>query len=126
MILADTSVWIDHFRSDNPQMREHLQNKRIVMHPFIAGELALGSLPDRTSVLKALDELPQLIVAEAYEVRQLIEQRKLYSKGIGWIDAQFLVCMLIEPSIQLWTTDRRLARVASEIGIQLHPGSLPN
>jgi predicted nucleic acid-binding protein len=126
VILADTSVWIDHFRSENIQMKEHLRSKRIVMHPYIVGELALGSVADRADVLQALDELPQLIVAEPSELRELIERGRLYSRGIGWVDTQLLACLLIDRTIQFWTTDKRLSRVASEIGIPMHPGSLPN
>ena len=46
MILADTTVWIDHFRSDNKELRRQLAKLNIVMHPFIVAELALGSLQE--------------------------------------------------------------------------------
>ena len=55
MILADTSIWVDHLRSGNKEMRKLLNQRQIVMHPFITAELALGSLRDRTEVLALLD-----------------------------------------------------------------------
>jgi len=35
MILADTSVWIDHLRVFNPEMDRLLQGGDIAMHPFV-------------------------------------------------------------------------------------------
>ena len=43
MILADTSVWIDYFREDLPELGERLRRREVVMHPFIVGELACGN-----------------------------------------------------------------------------------
>ena len=48
MILADTSIWIDHLRAGNKEMRRYLDEGQIVIHPLIAAELALGSLQERT------------------------------------------------------------------------------
>ncbi len=107
-------------------MTRYLVRDDIVTHPYVVGELALGSFADRTGVLEALDKLPHLNVAETEEVRELIERRNLYSKGIGWVDVHLIASTLIHPSTQLWTTDKRLARTAAEIGIPLHPVNLPN
>jgi predicted nucleic acid-binding protein len=73
VILADTSIWVDHFRSGNDELRRLLTDRQIVMHPFIVGELALGSLRERTKVLAFLDMLPQVRVARLDEVRQMID-----------------------------------------------------
>ncbi len=81
MILADTTVWIDHFRSENAEMRSQLERKNIAIHPFIVAELALGSLRDRAKTLAWLDWLPQVRVAQISEVRQMIETRSLYAKA---------------------------------------------
>jgi predicted nucleic acid-binding protein len=43
MILADTSVWIDYFREDLPELGERLRRREVVMHPFVVGELACGN-----------------------------------------------------------------------------------
>ena len=59
MILADTSVWIDHLRSGRKEMRKHLNDGNIVIHPFVIAELALGSLQERAKTLALLDLLPR-------------------------------------------------------------------
>ncbi|MGD0347074.1 MAG: type II toxin-antitoxin system VapC family toxin [Terracidiphilus sp.] len=117
MILADTTIWIDHFRSSDPELQLRLGNDEIVMHPFVAGELALGPLPNRRKVLAYLDHLPQLRPAQQSEVRQMVETRSLHNQGIGLIDAHLIASTLIETGAQLWTRDGGLRRVASSLGI---------
>ncbi len=120
MILADTSVWIDHLRSENKEMRRHLDRGRIVIHPLIIAELALGSLRDRTRTLALLDLLPQVKVAQLHEVRAMIESRRLYSLGIGLIDAELIASVFIDPPTLLWTKDKPLRKVAEALGIHIN------
>ena len=122
MILADTSIWIDHFRSGNKELRKHLNQGHIVIHPSIIAELALGSLEERTKTLALLDLLPQVRVAQLSEVRRMIEARRLYSLGIGLTDAQLIASVFINPFTLLWTRDRRLRKAAEGLGIH---ASLP-
>lgn len=44
MILADTSVWIAHFRGKESRLAPLLDGEQVVIHPFVIGELALGKL----------------------------------------------------------------------------------
>ena len=117
MILADTTIWIDHFRTGNTEMRKLLTQRQIAMHPFIVAELALGSLQDRVNTLTYLDMLPRVRVAQLDEVRQMIEARSLYSQGIGLIDAHLIASVFLNPGTLLWTKDKRLRGVASTLGI---------
>jgi predicted nucleic acid-binding protein len=118
MILADTSVWVDHFRSDNRELRELLEQGQIVIHPFVIAELALGSLRERAKALALLDLLPQMQVAQVNEVRLAIEARRLYNLGIGLIEVHLIASVLINPSTLLWTRDKRLRKVAE--GLKLN------
>jgi predicted nucleic acid-binding protein len=117
LILADTSVWIDHLRSDNDQLRALLNQGRIAIHPFIVAELALGSLKNHAATLALLDLLPQVRVAQLGEVRQMIEARRLYSLGIGLTDAHLIASVLINPPTRLWTRDKPLRNAADRLGI---------
>ncbi len=117
MILADTSVWIDHFRSGNTELLRKLNQGQIVIHPSVVGELALGSLKDRTRTLALLDRLPHVRVARLSEIRALIEGRRLYGLGIGLIDAQLIASVFISPPARLWTTDKQFRKVAESLGI---------
>ena len=122
MILADTSIWIDHLRSGNRELRKHLNNGNIVIHPFIIAELALGwvkrlTLQERARTLALLDLLPQVRVAQLSEVRLTIEARRLYNRGIGLTDAHLIASVFINPSTLLWTKDKQLRKVAEGFGI---------
>ena len=117
MILADTAIWIAHFRVDEPEMRAQLSRGNVAMHPFIVAELALGSLRDRERTLGMLERLPQVRVAQLSEVRRMIDVHSLYSKGIGLTDAHLIASTLITPFTQLWTRDRRLQNIAQALKI---------
>jgi predicted nucleic acid-binding protein len=118
VILADTSVWIDHFRSGNKELQKALNAGQIVIHPAIVAELALGSLHERTKTLAMLDLLPQVRVARFSELRHMIEARRLYNLGIGLIDVHLVAAVFINSPTLLWTRDRRLRKAAEALGIR--------
>lgn len=120
MILADTTIWIDYFRRSGarPELGNLLNQRQILMHPFVIAELALGSLQNRIRTLVDLDNLPKIKVATLSEVRRLIEARGLYAKGIGLTDAYLIASCLLVPQTLLWTTDVRLGGVADAAGIR--------
>jgi len=117
MVLPDTSVWIAHFRIGDPQLQHLLRNKRVVAHPFIISELALGSIADRIQTLANLRALPGAPIADQGEVDRLIEVRQLYAKGIGFVDAHLIASTLIHGDLRIWTLDKRLAELAQTVGI---------
>lgn len=117
MILADTSVWVDHLRRPDPVMTRLLNAGKIAMHPFVAAETALGSLHNRRRKLAVIDALWQVNVAELDEIRRLIESHSLYSKGLGLIDVHLLASCMMTLGVQLWTRDKALQNVARGFGI---------
>jgi len=122
LILADTSVWVDHLRFGDKDMRELLNRGQIVIHPFVVAELALGSIKDRAKTLALLDLLPQARIAQLNELRLMIEARRLYSVGIGFTDAHLIASVLIDSPTLLWVRDKKLRKVAENLGIH---ASLP-
>jgi predicted nucleic acid-binding protein len=122
LILVDTSVWIDHLRSADATLQALLQNDRVVTHPCVRLELALGSMAKRETVLADLALLPHAPVALAEELLGFIDRRELYRRGIGLTDLHLLGSAMIDPSISIWTRDRRLGEIAEEFGLS---ASLP-
>jgi predicted nucleic acid-binding protein len=110
VILVDTSVWIDHFRHGNERLRQLLEAGEVATHPMVLGELACGSLVRRAEILRLLERLPGIPLALDRVVMQSIESRRLWGKGIGWIDAHLLTASLLE-QVPLWTLDRRLGKL---------------
>jgi predicted nucleic acid-binding protein len=118
VILADTSIWIDHLRSGNKELSKQLSQGNVAIHPFIIAELALGSLRERARTLALLDLLPQVRAAQQSEVRLMIETRRLYGLGIGLIDAHLIASVFINPYTLLWTRDKPLRKVADGLGVR--------
>jgi predicted nucleic acid-binding protein len=118
MILADANIWIDFFRLRNPTLRKLLENNQVMMHPYLVAELALGSLHDRPATLAKLDNMPMARVVDLRDVRQMIETRALYAKGIGLTDAHLVASCLATPGTNLWTSDVRLGNVAASLGVR--------
>jgi predicted nucleic acid-binding protein len=123
MIVADTSVWVDHLRAGDPLLASLLDAGRILGHPWVMAEIALGSLRNRETVLSLLDGLPQAPAASVDEVRHMIEERALFSRGIGLIDVGLIASCLLFSGSSLWTRDKKLAAVARELGMAFDPAN---
>jgi hypothetical protein len=119
MILVDTSVWIAFFQGEAgaTSLTRSLEQDAVLGHPWVTGELMLGSLGRKhDEIIADLDRLPAAPLLDEREMRALIESRKLAGTGIGWVDAQLIGSALIAGAL-LWTLDRRLAKVASRLGL---------
>jgi predicted nucleic acid-binding protein len=116
MILADTSVWIEHFRRGILRFEEALLQNRILAHQIVIGELAAGNLSNRKSTLALLQRLPAVESATADECLAFMESHRLYGQGIGWNDVHLLAAARLS-KVMLWTVDRRLAEAARLLGV---------
>jgi predicted nucleic acid-binding protein len=117
MILIDTSVWIDHLRRGDRALAKLLEENRVLSHPFILGELAMGTWKQREVVLSAIGKLPQATVAENEEVLPFVSAQRLFGLGIGYIDAHLLASVQMTPEALLWTRDKRLSQVARSLSL---------
>lgn len=117
MILVDTSVWVDHLKRGNEELKQLLYSGRVASHPFVVGEVALGSLSKRADVLSALQNLPQAHVASHQEVLEFTEAKALHGIGIGYVDVHLLAAVRLTPGTLLWTLDKRLAAAAQRLGL---------
>ena len=122
MILVDSSVWIDHLHTTDETLFELLEQSTVSVHPMVIGELALGQIRDRSTVLSLLANLPSAEVAEHREVMDLIESHHLFGRGLSLIDAYLLASAAISSDTQLWTRDKRLDAAAADVGIA-YPGA---
>ena len=116
MILADTSVWVEHLRRGLPRLATLLQGGEMMVHPWVIGELACGNLRNRSQVLELLQGLPAATVARDAEVLHLIEHDRLMGRGIGYVDVHLMASARLS-HCRLWTQDRGFAAVALEQGL---------
>ena len=117
MIIVDTSVWIDHLRKGESRLGELLNAGKVLVHPFVIGELACGNLSNRDTVLALLHALPSTPVATNDEVLFYINRNELMGKGIGFIDVHLLASVSLAGDAQLWTRDRRLGTLAASMNL---------
>ncbi len=117
MILVDTSVWLDHLREHDEQLASLLKIGQVCSHPFVIGEIALGSLHNRQMVIGYLKNLPRIPTTTFEETLFFIEESQLYSRGIGYVDSHLLAASKMSPGTQLWSRDQRLSKIASELNL---------
>ncbi len=116
IVLADTSVWVEHLRRGTAGFAALLESGHVSVHPFIIGELALGTLSPRAEILGHLAALPRARAAEHDEVLALVARERLWQRGIGWVDAHLLASARLE-RLRLWSLDRRLADTADRLDV---------
>jgi predicted nucleic acid-binding protein len=118
LVLADTSIWIAHFRSANPVLQALLANDQVLCHPLIVLELACGTPPaPRAQTLGDLRTLRQAVVATTEEILALIDTEQLHDQGCGTVDMALLASTRLTPMAQLWTADRKLGALVERLGI---------
>lgn len=116
VILVDTSVWVAHLREGKTGLEDLLNETRVLCHPFIIGELACGNLKNRAEILSLLSAMPMATTAEHEEVMRFIETRRLMGKGLGYVDLH-LVASAVLSDVAVWTFDKKLDLVCSELGL---------
>jgi predicted nucleic acid-binding protein len=117
VILVDSSVWIEHLRRGEPALERALDSALVLCHPFVIGELACGSLRQRAKVLGALRVMPSAPAATQDEALAFVDRHRLAGRGIGWVDVHLLASTMLAGGARLWTRDKRLAAVATDLGI---------
>lgn len=114
MTLVDTSVWIDHLRHGDAELAALLDDGMVLVHPFVIGEIACGTLGQRQVVLGHLRHLPEAPLATEEEVHHLLERHRLAGRGLGWVDAHLLASARLA-AVPLITRDRALRDVAQAV-----------
>ena len=62
--LVDTSVWIDHFRTNSSALRRLLDDDLVMCHPLVIGEIACRNMKHWSEVLESLAALPTTFIIE--------------------------------------------------------------
>jgi predicted nucleic acid-binding protein len=114
-VLVDTSVWIGHFKQRNEHLVALLENGMVVCHPYVVVEVACGTPPNKRAIITLLAELESVPVATPDEVLEMTERRNLYGRGCGFVDMSLLAATLLSKDALIWTMDKRLDSMASEL-----------
>jgi predicted nucleic acid-binding protein len=118
-VLADTSIWVAHFRRPHPTLQSMLQNDQVLCHPLIVIEIACGTPPaPRGRTIAYLQNLRQPLIATSEEILALIEEKRIADSGCGAVDAALLASALLTPGTRLWSGDRALTDLARRLGVE--------
>jgi predicted nucleic acid-binding protein len=118
VVLADSSVWVAHFRSANRVLQSLLAQDQVLCHPLIVLELACGTPPaPRERTLGHLKKLQQSVAATTDETLALIAREQFQDSGCGAVDMLLLASALLTPDAVLWTLDKDLDALAVRVGV---------
>jgi predicted nucleic acid-binding protein len=119
MVLVDTSIWIRFLRNQTPyvaELKRLLDLNEVAGHELIYGELLIGDHGGRTTLLNEYSRMDRVETIAHGEVVAFVRTRRLFSRGVGWIDIHLLASALVG-RVTLWTADAGLFTLASELGI---------
>ena len=116
-VLVDTNIWIDHLRKTEPVLVDLLERDQVCVHQSVITGLALGNLKNRSIFLKALERLMIVRNVDDQGVRHLVEERRLWGRGLSAVDAALLASVVVTPGVALWTRDKRLRQAARDVGV---------
>jgi predicted nucleic acid-binding protein len=119
MVLVDTSVWIRSFAGKEPFrtiMDQLLTDESVLGHELVYGELLIGDPGARSAMLTQYLRFSYASSVPHEEVVALVRARRLFGRGIGWIDAHLLASSLVSGA-RLYTADAPLAGVARDLAI---------
>jgi predicted nucleic acid-binding protein len=122
VVIVDTSAWVDHIRGVSTSVEDLLGQGRIVLHPFVFGELLLNGLPKSGPFSPAaFGKLAPAPVASTAEVVAFIQWAKLAGKGVGYVDVHLLVAARIAEDACILTSDSDLRAQAQRFGVAFEP-----
>lgn len=116
-VLVDTNIWIDHLRKTEPVLVDLLERDQVCLHQSVITELALGNLKNRSVFLKAIERLMIVRNVDDRGVWHLVEERRLWGRGLSAVDVALLASALVTPGVALWTRDKRLRHAARDVGV---------
>jgi len=119
MVLVDTSVWIRFLSNREPyasDLDDLLERDEVVGHELIFGELLIGDRGRRVKLLAAYEQMHQVSLIPHEEVVAFVRDRRLFGRGVGWIDIHLLASAMVA-RIPVWTADPRFAAIADELDL---------
>ena len=118
-IIFDTSIWIEYFRGNDEYFslcQELIEKGEAKTLELIFAELLQGALNKReTEMIKSYFELiPKIEINQLYILSgEYSQNEKLFSKGIGLIDACIIKATIVSNS-KLWTLDKKIKAFLNE------------
>lgn len=113
IIILDTSVWIEYFKGNDEYFeicQQLIEKGEVKTIELIFAELLQGAKNKReTDIIKSYFELiPKVEIGQLCILAgEYSQHEKLFSKGIGLIDA-CIITAAISSGSKLWTLDKKI------------------
>ena len=120
-VLVDSSVWVGHFKQRSEHLVQLLEQGLVICHPHVVAEIACGTPPGRQAIINMLADLESAPVATQDELLTMMNTRKVFGRGCGFVDMSLLASSLISEKLHIWTVDKRFELIASELGLAYKP-----
>ena len=116
MYLADTSLWIEHFKKKNSPLSSLLLESTVYIHEFVLGELSLGHFKknEQDIIFERLNFLEKMPTSNHQDVLKFSLDYRLSGQGVGWIDCHLLHACILH-KVHLATLDKKLEKVFKRI-----------
>jgi predicted nucleic acid-binding protein len=75
----------------------------------------------RKAIISMLAELERVPMATQEELLALLDARKLYGRGCGFVDLSLLASVLINEMTVIWTLDKRFEQIAIKMNKAFSP-----
>ena len=120
-VLVDSSVWVGHFQQRSEHLVQLLERGLVTCHPYVVAEVACGTPPERKAIISMLAALESAPVATQDELLAMMNNRKLFGRGCGFVDMSLLASSLISEKLRIWTVDKRFELIASGLNLAYKP-----
>jgi predicted nucleic acid-binding protein len=117
MIIVDTSIWVDHLSKGCSELELLLNDNKVIVHPYVIGELACGNIRNRKLILSYLTALPSVPVITSSEYFMFIDSNKLTGQGLGFVDIHILGSAFLV-GLKVYTRDKALLHASEKLGIR--------
>jgi len=113
LILADTSIWIDFFRTETKvfvEFRSLLEKREVVSLDCIFGELLQGASHqrERKLILEYWDSIPKITITDLWvKAGSFSSESRIISKGVGLIDCAIILAAR-SVGASIWTKDKKM------------------
>jgi hypothetical protein len=94
-VVVNTSVWFEFFKGGCTELSILLNKDKVLIHPFIIGQLTCGTPPKRQQTLNDLSLLSNCVEAHQVDVLQFIEINKLFGLGCVFVDLTLLASTIL-------------------------------
>jgi predicted nucleic acid-binding protein len=116
-VLVDTSVWIEHAKTNIIELSELIDADRVVTHERVLEELFMGGSAEYKVLEEVVYELPSYRAGSMTEFINFASSLGREKRGLQANDLHLLIIAMKVPNCKIFTLDRRLRDLSYMFGV---------